>query len=76
MEKINKRQARKAFNEGKEIILVPCKVNPTNDIWGISYTTQKDNQDVKGVSFDKIVDLFEMYNCNNELGNYTAYYIK
>lgn len=71
MIKIRKNTARKLFNNGKELILMPCKCH-----WGAvglmgiaiskNYITHAD--------FDSLVNAFEYYNCNSQLGNYTAFY--
>ena len=34
MKRISKRTARKLFNEKKDFLIIPCKVNP-NNVWGI-----------------------------------------
>ena len=33
MKRISKRTARKLFNEKKDFLIVPCKINP-NNVWG------------------------------------------
>ena len=71
MLKIDKKQARKAFNAGKEIRVVPCKCAPSN-VWGIGASITR----ASGYTFDKLVNEFEHYNCNSELGNRAAYYIE
>lgn len=71
--KINKTKARKLFNEGKEIHLLPCKV-----CFGTMWLGEGSAISNKRLisSFDAIVNEYEFYNCNNELGKYAAYYIK
>lgn len=74
MIKINKRVARKIFNEGLgPVTFLPCNV-PLNTPWGLAYTCGRDNVE-QGVDFDKVVNSFEIYNCVYELGKYAAYYV-
>lgn len=72
MVRINKKKARNLFNKGEIIHLLPCKLN-INNYWfpacAISLTS-----DIK--SFDGIVNEYEYYNCNYEMGYYCAYYVK
>lgn len=75
MLRINKAQARKAFNLGRDVFIVPVKMMPTND-WG---TTINRNQPLgigRTRSFDEIVNAFIFYNCLSETGYYPAFYVK
>jgi len=70
--KINKQKARRLFNEGVRIMLLPCKCRLSKEnMWiqpiGISNKYTED--------FDKMINNFEYHNCNNELGKYTHFYI-
>jgi hypothetical protein len=84
--KINKQKAKRLYNEGKKIYIVPVKVYP--DFKGqwikpfeLQYTNEMKQRDVEypGLAFehtfDSRINNFEYYNCNPELGNYTAFYI-
>lgn len=67
--RINKRQARKAFNEGKEVLVFPCNLRP--DWFGVIIKRKRLDDD-----FDKIINQFEFYNClNKETGKYAGYII-
>jgi hypothetical protein len=70
--KLNKKQARTVYNEGKKIIICPCKFNIYNPFYFNIFcmTIDTDNGD-----FDKVVSNFEYYNCNHEMGYYAAYYM-
>lgn len=72
MKKVNKAVARKAFNNGQFVHVVPNKVNP-NSIWF------RDSMIVisklRTPDFDSIVARFENFNCNNQMGRRVAYYI-
>lgn len=67
MEKINKAVARKMYNNGKKIMLCPCKMRPER--FGVNVSI------ACGRSFDSLVNEFEYYNCSQPTGDYAAYYI-
>ena len=71
MLKIEKRVARKLFNQGVRIYLVPCDCD-LNGMWVKPHSIDKHSTEA---SFDALVDIFEWYNCNSILGKHTAYYI-
>ena len=72
--RIDKRQARKLYDNGAEVLFVPCNVNPVNS-WGLGIW-ETNNLWGQYKDFNTLVMWFEIYNCNSELGNYTAFYIK
>ena len=83
MEKIkSKITAKKLFESGHQIRIVPNKINP-NNIWGLYADIQKlesnsilEMDDVRYCNdFTFICDNFMIYNCNNETGNYLSYYL-
>lgn len=68
--RIRKNEARRMYNNGVTVYLLPCKVYPDdNHPWIKPYR-------MEGRPFEKTVNEFEYYNCNAELGYYTAFYIK
>lgn len=70
MTRISKTTARKMFNEGNEIWICACNMQPkTGILLNIS------NYTGLARDFDRIVNAFQYYNCNNECGRYPAYYI-
>lgn len=78
MVKINKAKARKMYNAGFEIALLPCKVSAAAfEVHGwirpitINFETSKDSIN----RFDRTVDAYQYYNCNAECGYYPAYYV-
>lgn len=73
MIKIRKNTARKLFNSGKELLIMPCKCAP-GAAWLMGFTICKNNFEY--CDFDSLINEFEYYNCNSECGKYTAYYIK
>lgn len=71
--RINKTRARNLFNQGIDIMIVPCNVAcDFNNTWIRPYIiNNKEN-----AYFDNTINAFEYYNCNDsETGLYTAYYI-
>ena len=74
-ERIDKREARKRYNAGETLFLVPCNVDP-NNCWGIGFDAHKDNIN-SDPDFDKTVMYFEWYNCqDSQMGKYTAFYLR
>ena len=80
--RITKAKARKLYDAGQTIRVCPCKVNPCNEYYPLSFDINKDdNFTVEPLDwelkFDARVNRFELYNCQyNELGKYTAFYIR
>lgn len=67
--RIDKRMARRLYDEGKDILFVPCNLKPDNDL-GLGIIGNKYLQEI----FDKWVDTYTWYYCNNERGRYVAFY--
>lgn len=66
-ERITKKQARAAYNNGLTVLFCPVNMRPFTP-WHF--------EGYNGVSFEKAVNAFEIYNCtDNETGRYTAFYI-
>lgn len=70
MEKINKKKARKLYYSGTTIHVLPCKVG-LGSMWIKPVEINKNSN----MGFDAIVNRFEYYNCNTELGRYSSYYV-
>lgn len=78
MKRINKRQARKAYESGKKIYFIPCKLNPyyLDGVFMIPEQKASNPESEYNYRFDELVNAFEFYNCiNSETGKYTAFYI-
>ncbi len=74
--KVTKTTAKKLFNAGKAIYLLPCKAN-INSIWFTPYRVKNtDNTENKNDFFNYLVNSFEYYNCTNETGKYRALKLK
>src|SRR5690606_35163506 len=70
--RIRKNVARKLFNEGKIIYLTPSNIMATDSSpWIKPYPINNR----AGQNFDDIVNQYEFYNCNYELGYYTNFWI-
>lgn len=73
VKKIKKDAARKYFNKGINIYMIPNRVK--FDINGKWIQPFKFNNKLE-IDFDKCVNNYAYYNCNNELGNTVAFYIE
>lgn len=72
MVKITKGMARKLYNEGKEVMIIPNRVRPTGIL--ASWTTKPNND--PDADFDKLCNAIFYYNCSPETGMKLAYYAK
>ena len=72
MVKITKGMARKLYNDGKEVMIIPNRVRPTGIL--ASWTTKPD--DDPDADFDKLCNAIFYYNCSPETGMKLAYYAK
>ena len=72
MVKITKALARKMYNEGSEVMIIPNKVHPTGIL--ASWTTKP--ADDPNADFDKLCNVIFYYNCSPETGMKLAYYAK
>lgn len=68
--RINKSEARKLYNLGKPIMILPCNTNPNSPWFSNSMISKESGRD-----FDALVNEFTYYNCNtSELGRRPAFY--
>lgn len=72
-ERVNKTTARKAYQNGKEIYLVPSNLFPFGG-WGFGSEITAERMEEK--AFNDVVREYEFYNCTNETGNFASYYVK
>ena len=70
--RISKRTARSMYNGDYTVELIPHKMNPRG-LWMQGYAINKLKEEDQ--DFDHIINAYEYYNCNNETGLYTAYYV-
>ena len=72
LKQVNKTLARKLFNEGMTVYILPSNMRVNN-----AWTRPLDiNKEMYDMSFDKIVNSFEYYNCSNETGLYSHFLIE
>lgn len=87
--RIDKRQARRAYNDGKTVILCPCNLRPFGFWQPEIYINKNDfkkygyiepfifSDGTTEMDFNRRLNQFEFYNCiNSETGKYTAFYIQ
>ena len=72
--RITKDIARKAYNAGKHVLLIPCKMNPAS-VWFPASECYIDSAQECNPAFDVLLKEYEYYSCNNHTGRYTAFYI-
>lgn len=70
--RITKKQAATRYENNQNIYLLPCKMNPENMY---QKPMQFNRMNSKHNNFDSIINSYEYYNCNYELGYYVAFYI-
>ena len=69
--RVSKALARKAYNYGLGVYFCPCKLHPGFP-WNPEIGIAKQDSD----SFETVLNEFEFYNCSNETGRYTAFYME
>lgn len=70
--RVRKDVARKLFQEGMTVYLTPSNVTASDsNMWIKPYPINNR----AGWNFDDIVNNFEFYNCNWELGYYTNFWV-
>ena len=74
-ERITKRKARAAYNNGLTIRFCPVKIRPFNNVFMLDMDINKNNVNCSDQSFDTVLNAFEYYNCRPDTGLYTAFYI-
>lgn len=72
MVKITKSLARKMYNNGEEIMIIPNRMKP-NGPFGIWITKPEQAEEN---AFEKLCNVMFYYNCSPETGMSLAYYAK
>ena len=76
MKRISKNAARKLWESNQNFTMVPCKLSPYR-LGALCTNCDLSSEDIEcRRSFDKLVNEFTFYNCNNETGRYPAFYIE
>lgn len=84
--RVNRKQAKRVYNEGKPVYLLPCKMRLENP-WFNPCRVQKEEINTisndgfntiiaRNREFETIENCFIYYNCNPETGKYAAWYIE
>ena len=74
LQRIDKRQARRLYNAGYDVLFLPCNMNPVS-LWGMGiWQNLTDWGQYK--DFDTLCNWYTWYNCTAETGRYIAFYIK
>ncbi len=68
--RVDKRQARKIYENNGELYLLPCNMNPENS-WGMLLGPVNTWE-----PFDSMVNAATYYNCDSERGRYLAFYVR
>ena len=71
MKRITKAKARELYGKGREIYLIPSKIRMGAMGYPIGVNKQSSETD-----FEKCINNFYYYNCNEETGKVIHYYIK
>ena len=74
VQQINKTRARNLYNNGETIYLMPCNMMFDN-FWQQPYPLDK-SRAMYHENFDRAVNSFAYYNCDNERGAYPRFYVK
>jgi hypothetical protein len=76
MIKITKLQAKKLYNNNKDIFLNPSKMNPKG-VWHNAMIANKqalDNNISDAPEFEQLVNSYRYYNCSKETGLIVHFY--
>ena len=77
--RVNKPTARKMYNNGCSILLLPCKVSGSaidgSHPWVKPYSMSLMTSEEETNRFDRAVRDYEIFNCNAELGYYAHFYV-
>ena len=75
--KININKARRLYNEGRKIIVKPCKMPIEETMWSSPMElVKKERKEFNNeIDFDKNINVYKFYNCNSEMGRTLQYYI-
>lgn len=72
MVKVTKALAKKMYDEGSEVMVIPSKIRPNSIL--ANWTSKP--QDDSTADFEKLCNAVFYYNCSPETGMTLAYYVK
>ena len=73
MVKITKGLARKMYENGEDVMIIPCRVRPTSML---AFWSRKPDGELEEGAFDKLCNAIHYYNCSPETGMSLVYYAK
>lgn len=73
VKQINVRTAKKLFENGKELYLIPSNMT-FDSVWYHPMSVKKETAHTE--NFDHIINEFTYYNCDNERGKYIQYFVR
>lgn len=65
-ERVDKKQARKAYNNGLTVRFCPCNLRPGSP-FRLDMDMNRAQENCAGVDFEKLLNAFEFYNCTNAI---------
>lgn len=68
--RITKKEAYRRWESLLPVYLCPCRLRPDN-LWAPAIRMVREDE----TCFEDLVNMFEFYNCDNERGRYTHFYI-
>lgn len=71
--RVNKTAARNLASKSVSIGVCACNMDPFNPYWNMCAWYHPADEDM---TFDQFVNSYEYYNCSNETGNYSSFYIE
>jgi len=75
VKQVQKRTARKLFDDGRTIYLHASNMMFDN-MWQHPMPCEKNGYSFVGYTFDQICDSYATYNCDSERGRYIKFYVK
>ena len=72
MKKITKREARKAYDNGTPVQIIPNFANPYHEMWRGCF----EKCELEDMDFDKLCDNVLYYHQNDGCGRKLAYYVE
>jgi hypothetical protein len=70
---VQKRTAKRLFEQGKELVFCPCKMYPFG-AWDVGMVVDAKRYKAEDISFESCVANFEYYNTSAKQGMYTTFY--
>ena len=72
--RVSKQKAKKLFADGHTLIIAPCNFRLFT-MWGGFSTMNKCDSENPEFDFNRIINAYTYYNCNNEVGKYPSFYV-